>query len=335
MNKKILIIGGAGYIGCVLTSYFLDKKYSVTSLDNLIYRNKHVLEEFKKNQNFNFVFGDLRNKILINELMEKCDACIVLAGLVGDPITKKYPELAESINNEGVSDVVSISSKKNTEKFLFVSTCSNYGLSDTNMLLDENAELKPLSLYSKHKVAIEKKILSFKGKSNFSPTILRFSTAFGLSSRMRFDLTINQFTKSIFEKEELIVFDANTWRPYCHVLDFARALETVLEADKKKTDYQVFNVGGDSNNFTKKQIVEKIFDYVPAGNVTFTDKTQDARNYKVDFSKIKKILNFEIKYSVDDGIKEIISYLKKNKIKDNKQNSEYGNYIIREDSSEN
>ena len=335
MNKKILIIGGAGYIGCVLTSYFLDKKYSVTSLDNLIYRNKHVLEEFKKNQNFNFVFGDLRNKILINELMEKCDACIVLAGLVGDPITKKYPELAESINNEGVSDVVSISSKKNTEKFLFVSTCSNYGLSDTNMLLDENAELKPLSLYSKHKVAIEKKILSFKGKSNFSPTILRFSTAFGLSSRMRFDLTINQFTKSIFEKEELIVFDANTWRPYCHVLDFARALETVLEADKKKTDYQVFNVGGDSNNFTKKQIVEKIFDHVPAGNVTFTDKTQDARNYKVDFSKIKKILNFEIKYSVDDGIKEIISYLKKNKIKDNKQNSEYGNYIIREDSSEN
>jgi nucleoside-diphosphate-sugar epimerase len=98
---------------------------------------------------------------------------------------------------------------------------------------------------------------------------------------------------------------------------------------------KILIIGGDSNNFTKKQIVEKIFDHVPAGNVTFTDKTQDARNYKVDFSKIKKILNFEIKYSVDDGIKEIISYLKKNKIKDNKQNSEYGNYIIREDSSEN
>lgn len=335
MSKKILIIGGAGYIGCVLTRYFLDKKYIITSLDSLIYKNDQFLIEFQKDKNFNFVLGDLRNNKIINDLLEKCDSCIVLAGLVGDPITKRYPNLAESINNDGVSNIIDLSVKKKIDKFIFVSTCSNYGLSESNELLNEDAELKPLSLYAKHKVTIEKKILSYKANPLFSPTILRFSTAFGLSSRMRFDLTINQFTKSIYEREELVVFDANTWRPYCHVKDFARALETVLTSNKKSTDYEVFNVGGDSNNFTKKQIVEKVFKYVPGASVKFTDKTQDARNYKVDFSKIKRILDFEIKYSVEDGIEEIIDYLKKNKVVDDKKDSTFGNYIIDEANNEN
>ena len=330
MSKKILLIGGAGYIGCVLTRYFLDKDYLITSLDNLIYKNDQTFEQFKSHKNFKFILGDLRNQSLMGDLLDECDFCIILAGLVGDPITKKYPDLAESINYNGISNIINLSLKKKINKFIFVSTCSNYGLNETDKLLNENAELKPLSLYAKHKVAIEKKILSLKGESFFSPTILRFSTAFGLSSRMRFDLTINQFTKSIFQKEKLVVFDANTWRPYCHVKDFARALETVLLATKKNTEYQVFNVGGDTNNYTKKQIVEKISRFIPNKEVEFTNKTQDARNYKVDFSKIKKILNFEIKYSVEDGIKEIIEYLKKNKINEDKKNSKYGNYVIGE-----
>ena len=195
--------------------------------------------------------------------------------------------------------------------------------------MNENDELKPISLYAKQKVKIEKHILSFKDSFNFHPTILRFATAFGLSPRMRYDLTINQFTKSIFFNENLEVFDAQTWRPYCHVEDFALAIEKIIESEKKITSYVVFNVENDKNNFTKKKIVKKILDYSPGSKVTFTDKKSDPRNYRVDFSKIKECLNFETKYSVNTGIEEIIDYLKKNNLNiENFDNQKFGNYSI-------
>jgi len=329
MSSKILIIGGAGYIGTVVAKYFIKKSYSVTCLDNLIYNNLHSLSELEKNNNFNFVLGDLRNEALISKLLVKCDAVVILAGLVGDPITKKYPEIAEQINNIGTKQLINCCKSKGIEKIIFVSTCSNYGLSKTDTLLSEEAELKPVSLYAKQKVEVENFILSKKNEFDFSPTILRFSTAFGLSPRMRFDLTINQFAKSIFENEELEVFDSNTWRPYCHVEDFARAVDQILNASKKLTNFQVFNVGNDHNNFTKKQIVEQIFKFISSNKVTFTEKKMDPRNYKVNFSKIDKVLNFKIKYTVSDGIEEMVDFFKKNKDKLNTfKTAKYGNNII-------
>ena len=329
MSSKVLLIGGAGYIGTVVTKHLIKKNFDVTCLDNLIYNNLYSLSEFEKDKKFNFVLGDLRNEALTNKLLNECDAVVILAGLVGDPITKKYPEISEKINNEGIKKLISSCKNKKIEKLIFVSTCSNYGLSETDLPLNEESELKPISLYAKHKVEVEKYILSLKNNKDFSPTILRFSTAFGLSPRMRFDLTINQFTKSIFCKEALEVFDSNTWRPYCHVKDFGIALEKVLEADKKITDFQVFNVGGDNNNFTKKQIVEQIFKFIPGEKVSFTEKKRDPRNYKVNFSKINKILNFKIKYNVNDGIKEMINFFKKNeKTLSMFNNLKFGNNVI-------
>ena len=329
MSSKVLLIGGAGYIGTVVIKHLIKKNFDVTCLDNLIYNNLYSLSEFEKDKKFNFVLGDLRNEALTNKLLNECDAVVILAGLVGDPITKKYPEISEKINNEGIKKLISSCKNKKIEKLIFVSTCSNYGLSETDLPLNEESELKPISLYAKHKVEVEKYILSLKNNQDFSPTILRFSTAFGLSPRMRFDLTINQFTKSIFCKEALEVFDSNTWRPYCHVKDFGIALEKVLEADKKITDFQVFNVGGDDNNFTKKQIVKQIFKFIPGEKVTFTEKKRDPRNYKVNFSKINKILNFKIKYNVNDGIKEMINFFKKNEKTLNMFNHlKFGNNVI-------
>ena len=329
MSSKVLLIGGAGYIGTVVTKHLIKKNFDVTCLDNLIYNNLYSLSEFEKDKKFNFVLGDLRNEALTNKLLNECDAVVILAGLVGDPITKKYPEISEKINNKGIKKLINSCKNKKIEKLIFVSTCSNYGLSETDLPLNEEAELKPISLYAKHKVEVEKYILSLKNNQDFSPTILRFSTAFGLSPRMRFDLTINQFTKSIFCKEALEVFDSNTWRPYCHVKDFGIALEKVLEADKKITDFQVFNVGGDNNNFTKKQIVEQIFKFIPGEKVSFTEKKRDPRNYKVNFSKINKILNFKIKYNVNDGIKEMINFFKKNeKTLSMFNNLKFGNNVI-------
>ena len=329
MSSKVLLIGGAGYIGTVVTRHLIEKNFDITCLDNLIYNNSYSLSEFQKNNKFNFILGDLRNEPLMTKLLSKCDAVIILAGLVGDSITKKYPEISEKINNEGTKKLINCCKNKKIEKLIFVSTCSNYGLSDTDLPLSEEAELKPISLYAKQKVEVEKYILSQRNNLDCSPTILRFSTAFGLSPRMRFDLTINQFTKSIFDEEELEVFDSNTWRPYCHVKDFAIALEKVLEANKKTTYFQVFNVGGDDNNFTKKQIVEQIFKFISGNKVTFTDKKKDPRNYKVNFSKINKILNFKIKYTVHDGIKEMINFFKKNKKMLNMFNHlKFGNNVI-------
>ena len=330
MKTKILLVGGAGYIGTVITKFFLKRNFKVTCLDNLIYKNKFCLNEFISNQNYEFVFGDLRNEKILKPLINNHDIIIILAGLVGDPITKKYPEVAQQINYDGVKNLIINCEKKQDGKIIFVSTCSNYGLSETNDLLDENAKLQPLSLYAKHKVEIEKYILSLKNKIKIDPTILRFSTAFGLSPRMRYDLTINQFTKSIYNNEKLEVFDSNTWRPYCHVKDFSLALEKIIEVEQKLTSFEVFNVGGEQNNFTKKQITELILKHIPNHkNVSFTNKKFDPRNYRVNFSKIEKKLNFKIKYSVEDGIEEIIDYLKNNKesIK-NHDPDLYGNYSI-------
>lgn len=333
MKKKILLIGGAGYIGTVVTRYYLKKKYRVICLDNFLYKNTSSIDEFKNDKKFEFVFGDLRDEKLINDLLDKCDVSIILGGLVGDPITKKYPELSEKINFFGIKKIIDLSKKKKISNTIFVSTCSNYGLSQTDDLLTEESPLNPLSLYAKQKVGIEKYILSLRDEKFFNPTILRFSTAFGLSPRMRFDLTINQFTRSIFYKEKLEVFDSNTWRPYCHVNDFALAIDKVIETNKKYVNFEVFNVGSEHNNFTKKQITEQILNIIPNNNkeVSFTNKKFDPRNYKVDFSKIKNKLDFKVKYTIREGIEEIIEFLKKNKINNNKEiidSFNFGNYQI-------
>ena len=330
--RKIIITGGATRIGAAIA-----KKLSGTNKEILIHFNKSKLkaEKLKKELEGNgtkvyLVKGDLRNKKICEKLIQNHDVIIILGGLVGDPITKKYPAESKIINLDGIKELIFLCEKKNDGKLIFVSTCSNYGLSETDDLLDENSALKPLSLYAKQKVEIENYILNLKSKIKISPTILRFSTAFGLSPRMRFDLTINQFTKSIYQKESLLVFDAETWRPYCHVNDFALALEKVIESDKKLTDFEVFNVGGEKNNYTKKQITELILEQLPHSNkVSFTNKKFDPRNYKVNFSKIENQLNFKIKFGVDEGVKEMIEFFEKNQIKMKDFNSTlYGNYSI-------
>ena len=249
--------------------------------------------------------------------------------MVGDPITKKFPRESYKINDEGVMNVIKICADYNTKKFIFISTCSNYGLIVGDDLADENYKLNPLSLYSESKVKAENYILSLKNKTDMNPTILRFATAFGLSPRMRFDLTISNFTRDLLLKNELLVYDANTWRPYCHVNDFARLIKTIIEAPLDKTSFEVFNAGGDSNNATKQMIVNRILKKVPDAKVVYQNHGTDARNYRVSFEKIKSYFGFEPKYSIDDGICELIDSIQ-NHVFDNveKNLNFYGNYKI-------
>lgn len=327
--KKILIIGGAGYVGTVLTSHLLAKGYKVNTLDNLIYENHFSVQSFLGEQNYKFFKGEMGNDEMLKLASKGVTDVIILAGLVGDPITKKYPNESKLINEIAVQNCFHFFNGKGLDKLIFVSTCSNYGLIKENELADENFELNPLSLYSKAKVKAEKLLVSMKGETDFSGVVLRFATAFGLSSRMRFDLSVSEFVKEIYFGNELLVYDEHTWRPYCHVRDFAKLMEMVLNTEKSKVDFEIFNAGGDVNNFTKKMIVDEILKNLPDGKIAYGNNGSDPRNYKVSFDKVKTILGFEPSFTVKDGIKELIGALKDGFYNDILSvPNKYGNYVL-------
>ena len=324
--NNILLVGGEGYIGRVISNHFLDLNYKVYSIDNYIYGIDNYPPKIK-NDNFTFINADMANKDAIEEYIINSKNVILLAGLVGDPITKKYPYLSNQVNDKGIKNIIDICMLNKDIKLIFTSTCSNYGLIPENVRADENYKLDPLSLYAKSKVRAEKYILSFKGKTESIPTILRFATAFGLSDRMRFDLTINQFVRALEENKELVVFDEHTWRPYCHVKDFARAIEAIVSSEKSVCNFEVFNCGSDRNNFTKKMIIDEICKYTKTGKVVYKQNDSDPRNYKVNFDKINSQIGFDAKYDVDFGIREIKQAMKDN-LFDFNSKCEYGNYEI-------
>ena len=327
--KHILLIGGAGYIGTVMAKDLLNLNYKVRVLDLLIFNNKKAILPLLKLKNFSFVHGDFRNYKKLNESLKDITDVVILGGLVGDPITKKYPKLSYKINNQGMKKCIEYLNNKKLNKVIFISTCSNYGLLNEKYLATENSRLKPLSLYAKSKVDVEKFILKRKGKVDYIPVILRFATAFGLSPRMRFDLTISQFTYELAVKKNLLVYDADTWRPYCHVKDFSRLVVKVLQAEKKLVNFQVFNAGGDINNHTKKKIVRLILKYLPNSTVNFKKEGHDPRNYKVSFQKVKSILKFKPRYTVPHGINELLKSIKKNHFSEkNFNNKQFGNFVI-------
>lgn len=329
MKKKVLLIGGAGYVGTVITSHFLKLGYKVRVLDNFVYDNQNSIQPYLGDPDYSFTYGDFAKTEDLQKVAEGVDQVVILGGLVGDPITKKYPEVSETINDKGMKSCIDFFDNKPIEKLIFISTCSNYGLIKEDELADENFELNPLSLYAKAKVGAEKHLLSKKDKVKYAGVVLRFATAFGLSPRMRFDLSVSEFVRDLYFGEELLVFDEHTWRPYCHVRDFARLIDLVIEAPKEKVDFEVFNAGGDVNNFTKKMIVDTIQKHLPEAKIKFGEKGSDPRNYKVSFNKVKEVLNFEPRFLVEDGIKELIDGLKVGVYKDSLENkNKYGNYQI-------
>jgi len=176
---------------------------------------------------------------------------------------------------------------------------------------------------------MEKYILSLKDRTQMNPTILRFATAFGLSPRMRFDLTISEFTRELAMGNELLVYDAHTWRPYCHVQDFSRLIQLLIEAPNEKVSFEIFNAGGDINNATKQMIVDAILEIIPNGKVRYQVHGSDPRNYRVSFEKVKSILGFKPKYTIQDGINELIESIQ-NHVFDhvNENRNFFGNYEI-------
>jgi nucleoside-diphosphate-sugar epimerase len=327
--RQVLVVGGAGYVGAVMVRELLKQGYGVRVLDNFLYANSLSMEGLFDEPGFSFVFGDMRDQAVLDRALDGVTDVVLLASLVGDPISKKYPELTRSVNGGGSEALFEAMKGRGIHKFVFTSTCSNYGMRTSDDPATEEAELKPLSIYAETKVAFEKYILTHADKADFIPTILRISTAFGLSPRMRFDLTVNEFTAALARGEALDVYDKDTWRPYCHVRDIAGAVIRVLEADETKVRGEVFNVGSDENNYTKAMIIEEILKHID-GKVNFVEHGSDPRNYRVSFRKIREVLDFVPQHSVAGFVPELIGavhagfYQRQNAIQ-----GYYGNYEVR------
>jgi len=313
---KVLVTGGAGYIGSVLIRQLLQNSYQVRVLDILNFGGESLLGVLN-HPSFEFVKGDVRNKKLLKDVIEDIDAVVHLAAIVGDPACAKEPEIARETNLDASITLFNICIKsKNVKKFVFASTCSNYGKMDGDGYINEDSPLKPVSLYAELKVAFEKYLLESKTRSNFIPTALRFATVYGISPRMRFDLTVNEFTRDVTLGKELIIFGEQFWRPYCHVEDLARSCMLVLESTEKNVDHNIFGVGDTLENYQKKMLAEEILKVVPEAKIKYVHKDEDPRDYKVNFSKINKQLGFHITKTVPDGIKEINCIIKNGLLRD-------------------
>ena len=322
--KKILITGGAGYIGTILTSMALRKRYKVIAIDNLKHSKTSFLKEFLKKKNYKFFKCDINSSKNFEKILkkEKVDIIVHLAGIVGDPASKLQKKLTKLTNLISSKKIFKICEKYNVEKFIFSSTCSNYGIVNSKKLANEKSKLKPLSLYAETKVDFEKFMINQSTKVKMNLIIMRFATVFGVSNRMRFDLTINQFTRDLYNEKILDIFGENTWRPYCHVKDVSRAILSVI---KIKDKIGIFNVGNSKQNYSKKIVINTIGKYIPLKNITYSKQAiSDKRDYKVNFNKIKNKLNFKTKYDLKYGIKEILYFLKINK-KDNFYKKKYSN----------
>ena len=307
---KVLVTGGAGYIGSVLVRQLLSKGYQVRAFDSLKFGGD-ALYDVMLNDDFEFMLGDIRDSSAVAKALEGIDAVAHLAAIVGDPACKKYSDEAKETNWTGSVALFEAAEKAGVQRFVFASTCSNYGkMPDPDSFVTETSALNPVSLYAELKVKFEKYLLEEKKDSNICSTALRFSTVYGFSPRIRFDLTVNEFTRNAAINGEQEIWGAQFWRPYCHVDDLARSVVIVLEAAEEKVRANVFNVGSTEENYNKGMIIEEVCKVVPNVKVHYVDSSEDPRDYRVNFDKIKNELGYTITKKVPQGVKEIYTLLK-------------------------
>lgn len=310
--RNVLVIGGAGYIGSALLAKLLDKGFRVRLLDLLLYGTEPI-QAWLDHPHLEIMQADFRQIDKVVEAMHEIDAVIHLGGIVGDPACALDEELTKDINLMATRMIAEVAKGSGVGHFIFASTCSVYGAS--NHQLDERSALNPVSLYARSKIASEKVLLQM-ADDRFAPVILRFGTIYGLSGRTRFDLVVNLLTAKALKDGEITIYGGDQWRPFLHVEDAAGAVMLVLSSPRHVVRNQIFNVGSNEQNFTIRQIGEIIHHYVPEANVINKQDDIDPRNYWVNFQKISRTLDFQPKWTVHQGIEQVLEAVESGKVGD-------------------
>ncbi len=300
---KILITGGAGYVGSVLTNTVLGNGHDVVVIDSLYFDNRVPLINLG-NPHYDFFRYDVGDSKDLKPLLEGVDYIIHTAAIVGEPASNKFPELTEKTNYAAAKEIIGLAAKQGVKGFIFLSTCSNYGI--TEGLAREDGALKPLSLYADTKVRVEKLLMD--RVSDIDWVICRMSTVYGASPRMRFDLTVNDFAMNAYRKRYLDVFLPYTYRPYIHVYDAARTIMTMVEQFGKVRN-NVFNVGFNGENYQKIKIANIVKQFIPDLKINVVEKGTDLRDYQVDFTKLEQYLGMKNTFTVEDGVREVVDML--------------------------
>ncbi len=307
---RILITGGAGYIGSVLTNQALQRGHDVTAVD-LLWFDRRIPTIHLSDPKYTFVRGDIGDKALMESLLEGVDFVIHTAAVVGDPASKLFPELTQRINEDASLQLIKLARQARVKGFIFFSTCSNYGVADS--LATEESPLNPLSLYAQTKVNVERHLMD--EVSDMDWVIGRLSTIYGASPRMRFDLTVNDFTLAGWRDKLLQIFLPESYRPYIHVLDLARIMMTVVDRfDAVKNN--VYNMGFPGENYQKIRIAELVQQEIPGVKVEILREGGDKRDYQVDFTKLHKALAVEQVFNVERSVKEIHRMLREGFVAD-------------------
>jgi nucleoside-diphosphate-sugar epimerase len=304
----VLVTGGAGYIGALAVEELLARGRSVRVLDCLLHGQEDIASGLEA-RGAVVIRGDVRDPDARRHALAGVDSVVHLAAIVGDPACARDELLSQEVNVDGSHALAEDAVAAGVERFVFASTCSNYGrMADPTVPIDEGGELRPVSLYAEQKVGIERELLA-RASADFNPTCLRFATVYGVGPRMRFDLTVNEFTRDLWSGRQLEVFGERFWRPYIHVRDAARAICAVLEAPTASVAGHVFNAGHSDENYRKLDLVELMTAALGHGDVTYVKRDEDPRDYKVSFEKIRASVGFEPDRRVADGIEEIVDAL--------------------------
>ncbi|HEY3759765.1 MAG TPA: NAD(P)-dependent oxidoreductase [Solirubrobacteraceae bacterium] len=308
MSSRTLVTGGSGYIGALIVQELREAGREVRVLDSLLHGQEDIAAE-QEQAGVEVLRGDVRDAEARARALRDVEAVVHMAAIVGDPACAQDPALSDEVNVQATRALVGDADRAGVQRLLFASTCSNYGrMADPTVPITEDGELRPVSLYAEQKVGMEQLILS-GGTQAMSPTCLRFATVYGVGRRMRFDLTVNEFTRELWADRELEVFGEQFWRPYIHVRDAARAVRTTLEAPVEKVAGRVFNAGRSGENYRKLDLVREISGRLDRGKVSYVRRDEDPRNYKVSFDRIRAELGFETLMTVPDGIAEVIAAL--------------------------
>jgi sialic acid synthase SpsE/nucleoside-diphosphate-sugar epimerase len=324
--QRVLVIGGAGYIGSMLVEKLLRRDYRVRVLDLLLYGKDPLrsFDRFPQQGNLEFIRGDCRDPEIIDSALEGVDAVVHLGEIVGDPACAINEAFTIDTNYAATHTIVERCVRKDVRRLVFMSSCSVYGHNDFEV--SETSALQPVSLYARCKIESERAVLG-NGGDRLDPTVLRLATVHGGSHRQRLDLVVNYLAVRAAASGRIQIFGGDQWRPFVSVRDVCRAIVDVLNADIARVGGQIFNVGDSRENYQMKGVGAAVKELVPGTTVEIVAEERDSRNYRVNFEKIRHALGFTAEYTVADSIRELTAAYGDGKILPDYNDPRYHNLL--------